>query len=146
MARVVAAGTKLKADFVGEGAASQLIGVESIGSLDGTADQIDLTELDPYEGEVIPANPEFFKTYTAGWRDGGQIVFNCNMDDATYQRLEQAWRRGENADFSLELRNGASFTFTGFITALGVAFDKMALVTTPVTIKLTGKATYVPPS
>lgn len=137
--RVVAAGTRLFAQGGAEVAYAQVAAVVSIGGPDQSADSIDVTELDPYEGETTPTAPEFFKLFVAGWRDGGTVTLVLNMMQAGHQRIKDWFDKGYTVGFYIQLRNGMQQPFSAHITALGQTQEKDGLVTQPVSLKITGK-------
>lgn len=137
--RVVAAGTKLFAMGGAEGSATQVAGVVSLGGPDATADSIDTTELDPYAGGTIPTDPEFFKTFIAGWRDGGSMTLVCNFTEAGKVRMQLFFDKGYTVSWYFSLRNGTQIPFSGFVSALGQTQEKEGLVQMPISIKVSGK-------
>jgi hypothetical protein len=138
--RVVAAGTRLFAKVNVESVYSQVAGVVSISGPDQTADSIDVTELDPYEGSTtLPANPEFHKLFTAGWRDNGSVTLLLNLTQANFIRLNTQYNQGTTGAFYIELRNGVQRPFNAFVTAVGQTSEKDGLIQLNVTFKITGK-------
>lgn len=137
--RVIAAGTRVFAQGGSESSYTQLAGLVSVGGPNATADTIDTTELDPYEGGTTPAAPEFFKIAMAGWRDGGEASMVWNFTQANLVRVQSWFDQGLTAGFYIELRNGVKRSFSAFITALGQAQEKEGLVTLSVSLKITGK-------
>lgn len=140
--RVLAAGTKLFA-ALHSGTLDQLGGVVSIGGPNMSTESVDVTELDPYEGtSTLPANPEFFKEFVAGWRDTGAVEMTVNFTRATFANLLTWYRRGNDVDIEVRTRNGDVLAVVGHVTAVGFTREMNQLIQCPITIKVTGAPTF----
>jgi len=138
--RVLAAGTRIYAQGDGEGSAAQVAAIVSISGPEQSAEQVDLTELDPYEGlSTQPAQPEFFKLFLAGWRDAGQVTLSANFTQGSYARVKPWFDKGLNAAWYIQTRLGTQFPFTAFISGLAKTFEQGDLVKANITLKITGK-------
>lgn len=143
--RLVAAGTKFFGNLTGTTPLAQIAGIVSLGGPSMTADNIDITELDPYEGtSTLPANPEFWKEFVAGWRDLGQVELTMNFTRAQWSTLLTYFRRGNTGDWEIRLRNGDVMAFSGHIPAVGSSFEKDGMIQNTITIKGTGALTFTP--
>lgn len=138
--RILAAGTRVFAQGGGESTPTQVAAVVSLGGPEQSAEQVDVTELDPYEGlSTQPSEPEFFKLFIAGWRDGGQVTLNCNFTQGSYARIKPWFDKGLTAAWYIQTRLGTQFPFNAFISGLAKTFEQGDLIKANLTLKISGK-------
>jgi hypothetical protein len=96
------------------------------------ADDIDVSHMGS-EGQ--------FKEFTAGWADGGEVevTLQYNKDQATtiYGLFRQ------NKGFRITFSDESYWGLTGYIKSFGDEIDREGIITTTVTIKVSGKPTFV---
>jgi hypothetical protein len=63
---------------------------------------------------------ERFQEYLAGLRDGGEVSLKLNYTTAGYAALITEWNREVSWDYLITLPDGATHSFSGFVTGLVV--------------------------
>ena len=140
---VVAAGTKLYCDDGAGGSYAQVARVVTLNPPNMTAAEIDVTELDPYDGTTtLPTNPEFWQRFIAGWRNAGEAGFTLNMTQSNWQQMQVFYRRGTTVGWKIFLRNGTILPFSGFLKGLQMTAEKEGVITAVASIKLDGSVEF----
>ncbi len=118
-------------------------GVVGIGASNLQSDDVETTELDPYQGipeddPDYPVTPFFIKTFIAGFVDMGELPLEVNFTAAQYILALEAQLSRYSIEFRIGFRNGYTVRFSGYIKGLGLDAKASDLVKMPVTIKLDG--------
>ena len=99
------------------------------------ADDIETSNMD---------SPGQHKEYEAGWADGGEveatIQFDTHENNAVYQRFRT--KAGHRITFD----DGSFWGFTGYIKSFGNEVEREGLITTSITLKVSGKPLFIPPT
>jgi predicted secreted protein len=111
--------------------------VNSITGPNKTRDTIDVTSLDSEGG---------YREFIAGFRDGGEVSLEMNFTYATYDIINDDFESEDSVNYQIELPDGTSFTFTGLVTAVGLAVPLDDKVTSSVTVKISGQVVIGTPS
>ena len=91
--------------------------------------------------------PDQFKTFEAGWGDGGEVTATVQYDAAQYAAVAALHRlpKGWKILFADDTTNGVTGThgggtgFDGHLKSIGVPFEAEGLVKFELTIKVSGK-------
>ena len=113
------------------------VDISDIQSIDGpkkTRDVIDTTSLDATDG---------YKTFIAGFRDGGTVTLPMNFTRATYEIMNDDYESDllQNYEILLPDDELTSFEFEALVTELGLGIPADDKVTATVTLKISGKVT-----
>ncbi len=127
-------GTTLKVGIV----PAVVCGLTSIGELNLTADQIDVTTLD---------SPDNYREFVSGFKDGGEVSFEGYFDptDATGQvEIHKLFESGEQGPFVIEFPAAmkTKWGFDGIVTAVAIGGAELdGAIGFNATIKISGKPT-----
>ncbi|MEM6560041.1 MAG: phage tail tube protein [Planctomycetota bacterium] len=97
------------------------------------ADDIDVTHM---------TSPEQWKEYEAGWADGGEVEFTVQFDKSQTSAVFGLFR--QNKGYEITFSDGSTWGITGYIKAFGDEIDREGIVTTTLTIKVSGKPAFSP--
>jgi hypothetical protein len=149
--RPIAPGTKVRLYFCYMGttftvtsAWTEFIGVTGVPGPDMAADNIDMTEIDPYSEDPSTTTPatqfySLFKIFKQGWKDGNEVTMECNLTQQMYSYLATCFQYGFFGYFAVHFRNGYAFVGWGYVSGLGQnANEGSVAVKMPVTFKLSG--------
>jgi predicted secreted protein len=121
-------GTKIK---IGT---NYIAGLTSIGGIDKSADTLDTTTLDSNGG---------YRTFTGGFKDGGEVSLSgyFGPGDAGQLALDAAYESGNAEAFEIIFPSalGASWVFSGVVTAFSTGAELEDLVSFEATVKVSGK-------
>lgn len=132
--RFLAAGTKI---LVKDTTFRIFAGIVNIPGPSMSTEDIDATELDPYQGSTTtPAAIEMVKQWLAGWTDLGEIAFEMNFTQQEWVFALAKQRARTELYFKINLRNGYSILLKGYIKGLSGDFQIGDLAKAPCTIKL----------
>lgn len=110
--------------------------ITSIGGLKLTSETIDTTSLDSTGG---------YRTFITGFKDGGEIALKgwFNPGDAGQSAVYTAYTNGTTDNYTIIFPStlGASWVFSGVITAFETSADLQSAVTFDATIKVSGQPT-----
>jgi hypothetical protein len=133
--RPFSGGTKLK--WRDSGSFVDIAGIISIGATNFTPDDVDATELDPYELlATTPAAYVLIKKFVAGFIDLGELPVEANLTGGQYAALFASQLVGEEQFWRIDFRSGYSLCVRGYIKGLGVDAKMSDLVKMPFAIKL----------
>lgn len=95
-------------------------------------DMLETTSLD---------NTDRYKTFIAGMIDGGEISLSMNFTRDEYETAKNDAESTSNQNYEIVLSDpdNTSFEFEGHITNIPFALEAPGLITSDVTIKVTGK-------
>ena len=113
------------------------VNVAEVNSITGpnmSRNTIDVTSLDSTSG---------YKEFIAGFRDGGEITLNMNFTRDSYDDFQVDFESNDLQSYGITLPDSGAtqFTFSGLVTALGMAIPMDDKVTADVTIKISGVVT-----
>ena len=127
MAKSASVGTKLTVD------STEIGGLTSIGGIEITADQHDVTAVDNTSG---------YREFVAGFKDGGEVSLSGFMDgeDEGQTKLYTLMGTGASADCVITFPTtiGYKWTFTGIVTAFSTSEDVDNPITFSATIRVSG--------
>jgi predicted secreted protein len=105
--------------------------VDAIGDISITADEIEDTVYSTAK----------WKTFTQGLKDGGtfDLTVNYDKDDTSNNRLTIAFMAGTSKLYTITFPDGATFTFTAFVSGIGIALPKDEKVQRTFTMRIDGK-------
>jgi len=122
---------------------STYVSVGSITQVSGpalSADSVDTTTM---------ASANSFRTFMKGLKDWGEVTFTTIADpkasgDTTnyYDALLTKAAADASDTWKITFPNSTTATFSGFITGLAPSADVSSLITTSVTIKVSGAVTW----
>lgn len=95
------------------------------------ADDIDVSTMD---------SPDQFKEFTASWADGGECELTIQFSKQENGTIYSLFRADKA--FKIEFSDGSNWTFNGYIKAFGNEVDREGVITTPITIKVSGRPTF----
>lgn len=107
-----------------------LAGVDSIGDISLTADEIETTTY----------GASLWKTFMQGLKDGGSfdLVLNYDSTDTSHNRLLQAFHTGESKGYTVTFPDASTFIFTAFVSEVGLAQPKDEKVQRTFTMRIDG--------
>lgn len=110
--------------------------VKSFSGFDGTATELDATDLDSTAKEKL-----------LGLMDEGSfsIDINTNMADPGQAALKAAQRTSAKLQFKLDTPDGYSYTFNGFVKSFPLQGGVDAILATTVQMTITGSVTETAP-
>lgn len=88
--------------------------------------------------------PDKTKTFKGGWTDPGSLSGQCEYDASQYALLLSL--AGESVGWKVELSDGATVEFNGFVREVGQPIDREGLVLVDFTIRVSGLPSFTPPS
>lgn len=133
--RFLSAGTKL---LVKDTTYRIFAGIINIPGPQITTEDIDATELDPYQNSTTtPAAIEMIKKWVAGWTDLGELTLECNFTAQEYIFALAKQIARTPCYFKINLRNGYTIGLYGYIKGLSADLQIGEQAKMPVTIKLT---------
>ncbi len=99
-------------------------------------DTIDTTSLDTTGG---------YRTFIAGFRDGGEVTLNLNFTYASYDALKDDFDSDDARDYKIVLPDAGNTTlwFTALVTSLGMKVPNNDKVTASATLKISGEVTLI---
>ena len=105
--------------------------VDSIGDISISADEI--------EDTVYGTGT--FKTFVQGLKDGGTVDITVNYDktEASHIRLTTAYKNGKSGSYTVTFPDTSTFTFTAFVSGVGIAVPKDEKVQRTFTFRIDGK-------
>jgi predicted secreted protein len=119
-------------------AINAVAGLTSIGGIAKTADTLDTTTLDSDGG---------YRTFTGGFKDGGEVSLSGYFEpgDVGQLAMDSAYESGAVTPFQIlfPAELGASWSFSGVVTAISTGAELEELVSFEATIKVSGKPTLV---
>jgi len=134
--RFLSAGTKFLVKDTG--VYRILAGIVGIGGPEVTTDDVEATELDPYQDSTTtPAVLTLIKKYLAGWSDIGELNLELNMTSQEYSFTIAMQLARTTTQFKINLRNGWSILIQGYFKGTRTDLQLSELAKAPVTIKLT---------
>ncbi|WP_018435353.1 phage tail tube protein [Paraburkholderia atlantica] len=138
---ISAQGSKFSVGAVAEGGGdptyTQVKNVKSFSGFDGTATELDATDLDSTAKEKL-----------LGLMDEGSfsIDINTNMADPGQAALKAGQRSSAKLPFKLETPDGYSYTFNGYVKSFPLQGGVDAILATTVQMTITGSVTETPPA
>lgn len=130
-----AVGTKLKFDTI------YVAELTSIGGLELSADNIDVTSLDSDGG---------YRQFIGGFKDGGEVSLSgfFNPSDPGQAAVYAAFESGATVPCGIEFPTalGASWTFSAVVTGFSTGAELEEAVSFEATLKVSGKPTLVLPT
>ena len=102
--------------------------VMDISTPDISVEEIDISNMD---------STLQWREFISGWKVGGEPSVTIQHVEATTALL-YALVAVDDTDFIIEFSNGATWTFTGYVSALAEPDDIDGIVTTELSIKITG--------
>lgn len=136
---VSAQGSKFFVDTAASGAAqptwTPVKNVKSFSGFDGSASEIDVTDLDSVAKEK-----------RLGLIDNGSFSIDVNRDltDAGQLALKAAQTASSLEQFKLQYPDGSADTFSGFVKSFPIAGGTDAVLTSTVAFTISGAITSVP--
>lgn len=93
---------------------------------------------------------DHYKTYKAGWRDGGEVTATVQYNLFTYNQLAALVGEAKGwkvifADDTVALSSEGGVGFSGYIKSLGQPIEADGLVKVSLTIKVSGKPVTIDP-
>ena len=137
---ISAQGSKFSVDTAADGVTeptwTQVKNVKSYSGFDGTATELDATDLDSTAKEKL-----------LGLMDEGSfsIDINTNMADPGQSALKAAQRSSAKLQFKLDTPDGYSYTFFGFVKSFPLQGGVDAILATTVQMTITGSVTETAP-
>ncbi|RQM48650.1 hypothetical protein EHZ19_10620 [Paraburkholderia bannensis] len=137
---ISAQGSEFSVDTAADGAAqptwTQVKNCKSFSGFDGTATELDATDLDSTAKEKL-----------LGLMDEGSfsIDINTNMADPGQAALKAAQRSSAKLQFQLKTPDGYSYTFFGYVKSFPLQGGVDAILATTVQMTITGSVTEVAP-
>lgn len=119
------------------GTFADFAGIVAIPGPNLETDEVETTELDPYQGLTTPAAYVFIKKFIGGWTNLGEIDLECNFTQVQFAAALTAELARTNLYWRIDFRNGYSFCSVGFIKGLGANAALEDIVKMAVKIKLT---------
>ncbi|SDV49820.1 phage tail tube protein [Chitinasiproducens palmae] len=109
--------------------------LKSFSGMDGTATDIDVTDLDSTAKEK-----------RVGLQDWGNasLEVNVNYDDAGQQELLTAKRDGKARDFELDLPDGTLVKFRAYVKSFPIAAAVDGVLTATISLSIDGDITITP--
>ena len=113
------------------------VAIAEVNSIDGpnkSRNTIDVTSLDSTGG---------YKEFIPGFRDGGEIALDMNFTLDGYDDMNADFESETIQTYSIVLGDtgNTTFSFSGYVTSLGLAVPLEDKVTSKVTIKISGQVT-----
>lgn len=104
---IIGIGTTISYKKNGASTSPVVIGsLTSIGEINPTADEVDVTTLDSTGG---------YREFVPGFKDSGEIALTgFHKDDAGQKAARAAFNNGESGEFVLTFPDDTTFTFDGF--------------------------------
>lgn len=126
-------GTKVYFATVAIGPYTRIAEIPNVGGPNKTRSTIDVTDLDSEDG---------YREFIAGFRDSAEITFDMHFTDSGYTAMNDQFESDDLFYYKLVLPNDDQtiISFAGMVTNLGMNIPTDDKVTTPVTIKISGKA------
>jgi predicted secreted protein len=111
--------------------------IGEITNIDGpnkSRDTHDTTTLDTVDG---------YRSFIGGFRDPGEVTLSMNFTRDTYDTMNTDYEDDDNQNYEIVLPDDdtSSFEFEGLVTNLGLAVPVDGLITSNVTIKVSGSIT-----
>jgi len=105
--------------------------VDAIGDISITADEI--------EDTVYGTGG--WKTFVQGLKDAGtfDLTVNYSKDNSSNVRLTQAYGSGTSKQYVITFPDTSTFTFTAFVSGIGIAVPKDEKVQRTFTLRIDGK-------
>ncbi|WP_250451204.1 phage tail tube protein [Caballeronia sp. ATUFL_M2_KS44] len=134
-----AQGSKFYVNTAADGAAqptwTKVKNVKSYSGFDGSASEIDVTDLDSTAKEK-----------RLGLIDNGSFSIDVNVDmaDPGQMALKAAQKASTLESFKLEYPDGTGSTFDGFVKSFPIAGGTDAVITSTVALTISGAVTDVP--
>ena len=82
------------------------------------------------------------REFISGLRDAGEVSLELNYTEAGYTALKAEHDDDDAGSYSIDLANGDTFDFSGFLTELSVEAPLDDKVTISASFKITGAVTY----
>jgi hypothetical protein len=91
-------------------------------------------------------SPEQFKTFMAGWADGGEVELTIQYEKAKNAELYSLFRqdKGFRLMFADPAPSGSKWNFSGYIKAFGNEVDREDIISADITVKISGKPDFAP--
>lgn len=96
------------------------------------ADDIDVSHME---------SDEQFKEYEAGWAEGGEVEFTIQFEKVQAETVYGLFRHSKG--YKVTFADGSAWGCTGYIKSFGDEIDREGIVTTGVTIKVSGKPAFI---
>ncbi len=114
--------------------AVQIGEINNISGPSKSRETIDVTRLEDDDG---------YRRFIASLRDAGEVTLNMNFVRANYNTLNTDYESDDLVEYSIELPDDDSttFTFEGLVTGLPLATAVGDKITADVTIKISGPIT-----
>jgi len=125
-------GTQFKrSDMASSPTFSAIAEINSIQGPDKSRGTIDVTSLDSTGG---------YREFIGSFRDGGQVVLEMNFSRDGYLAMNDDFEIETLVDYQIVLADtgATTFSFSGFVTNIGLAIPMDNKMTAPVTIKVSG--------
>jgi predicted secreted protein len=106
--------------------------INSIKGPDKKRNTIDVTSLDSLGG---------YREFITSFRDAGQVVLEMNFTRSGFMDLNDDFESEDIVDYQINLPDGTTIDFSGYVTDLGMAVPLDDKVTASVTIKVSGVVT-----
>ncbi len=100
--------------------------------IDISSPQIDVEDIDT----SVMLSTSQYRTFIAGWKDGGEVGLTMQYAKAITNTLQS--RIGTDDTFVVEFSDGGKWTVTGYIKGFTEEIDIDGLVTSVVTVKISG--------
>lgn len=122
-------------DVSGADPSYNLLEVDSIGDLSLSRDEVEDTS---YGSTDV-------KTYIAGLRDYGtfDVVLNYDSTDSSHNFLIERFEDGSSESYQITFPDSSTFTFTAFVSGVGMAQPKDEKIQRTFTFRIDGKTTPV---
>ena len=121
-----------QATYAGSTTWTKFGNVVDIDSVENDAEDIDLSHMESVEQ---------WEEFTAGWANGGEPKVTVQFDKAKLTTLNGLHRSDKG--FRITFSDGSMWKFNGYIKSLGNPVDRKGIVTTTVTMKVSGKPVFV---
>lgn len=113
----------------------QICNIVSISGPSNTKDTLETTDLCTVDG---------FRTFIAGLKDAGEVALTMNYGKDVWEKLYADFESAENFNYAIKIPDegsnpGAVLEFEGILTACPLEAPFDGLITSEVTIKISGK-------
>jgi predicted secreted protein len=108
--------------------------IMSINLPDQKRDDIDVTTMD---------STDMWREFIPGLKDAGSLTMQLLFEKANYSKVQTAFA-GNPETWTIGIPDGSTFSCSGYLNANGGEIPLDEKITQSVTLKLSGKPTFVP--
>ena len=105
--------------------------VTNFGGIDVEADDIDVSHLE---------SPNAFKEFIAGWADGGELEIDVQFHKDGADAVWALYRLDKS--FQTTFVDGSTWTVGGYIKKFGQEVEKDGIISTKLTVKVSGEPIF----